>query len=63
VTAAALDRCTPVEQGEQLYAAIAAAGAETELVIYPREGHVVVERVHALDQIRRTTAWFDRHLR
>ncbi len=62
VTAGELDRCTPVEQGVQLYTAIAAAGAETELVIYPREGHVVVERAHALDQIRRTTEWFERHL-
>ena len=63
VTAGALDRCTPPEQGIQLYEAIRASGAETELVIYPREGHVVVERGHALDQIRRTTAWFERHLR
>jgi dipeptidyl aminopeptidase/acylaminoacyl peptidase len=62
VTAGALDRCTPVEQGEQLYAAIAASGATTELVIYPREGHVLIERAHALDQIRRTTDWFDRYL-
>ncbi len=62
VTAGALDRCTPVEQGQQLYAAILATGTETELVIYPREGHIVVERDHALDQIRRTTAWFERHL-
>jgi dipeptidyl aminopeptidase/acylaminoacyl peptidase len=59
----AADRCTPVGQGEELYAAIAAAGAETELVVYPREGHVPVERAHALDAIHRTQAWFDRHLR
>ena len=63
VTAGALDRCTPVEQGHQLYAALVAAGAETELVVYPREGHIVIERAHALDQIRRTTEWFVRHLR
>lgn len=63
VTAGALDRCTPVEQGRQLYAAILATGTETELVIYPREGHILVGRDHALDQIRRTTAWFERHLR
>ena len=62
MTAGALDRCTPVEQGVQLYAAIAASGTETELVVYPREGHIVVERDHALDQIRRTTDWFVRHL-
>jgi dipeptidyl aminopeptidase/acylaminoacyl peptidase len=57
------DRCTPRGQGEELYAAIAAAGAETELVVYPREGHVPLERAHALDAINRTQAWFDRHLR
>ena len=62
VTAGALDRCTPVEQGILLYEAIAAAGAPTELVIYPREGHILVEREHAIDQVRRTTAWFERYL-
>jgi dipeptidyl aminopeptidase/acylaminoacyl peptidase len=58
-----LDRCTPVGQGEELYAALEAAGAEAELVIYPREGHVMVERAHAIDVLHRTQAWFDRHLR
>ena len=57
------DRCTPVGQGEELFHALAEAGAEIELVVYPREGHVPVERAHALDAIRRTQAWFDRHLR
>jgi dipeptidyl aminopeptidase/acylaminoacyl peptidase len=58
-----VDRCTPVGQGEELYAALEAAGAEAELVIYPREGHVLVERPHVIDALRRTQAWFDRHLR
>jgi dipeptidyl aminopeptidase/acylaminoacyl peptidase len=57
------DRCTPRGQGEELYTAIAEAGAEAELVIYPREGHVPMERAHALDAIRRTQSWFDRYLR
>jgi dipeptidyl aminopeptidase/acylaminoacyl peptidase len=57
------DRCTPVGQGEELYRAIAEAGAETELVVYPREGHVPLERAHAFDAITRTQAWFDRFLR
>jgi dipeptidyl aminopeptidase/acylaminoacyl peptidase len=57
------DRCTPVGQGRELFNAIAEAGAETELVVYPREGHVPLERAHALDAIQRTQAWFDRHLR
>ena len=56
------DRCTPVGQAEELYQAIASSGAEVELVVYPREGHVPVERAHALDAIVRTQAWFDEHL-
>jgi dipeptidyl aminopeptidase/acylaminoacyl peptidase len=57
------DRCTPVGQGEELYAALEAAGCEAELVIYPREGHVIVERAHAVNALHRTRDWFDRHLR
>lgn len=34
-----------------------------ELVVYPRDGHVPLERAHTLDAIERTQAWFDRHLR
>jgi dipeptidyl aminopeptidase/acylaminoacyl peptidase len=56
------DRCTPPGQGEELFNAIAATGTDTELVVYPREGHVPMERAHALDAIRRTQEWFDRHL-
>jgi dipeptidyl aminopeptidase/acylaminoacyl peptidase len=59
----ALDRCTPVGQAEELFSAIARAGADTELVVYPREGHVPFERAHARDAIERTRAWFDRYLR
>jgi dipeptidyl aminopeptidase/acylaminoacyl peptidase len=57
------DRCTPVSQAEELFNAIAEIGTEVELVVYPREGHVPLERAHALDAIRRTQDWFDRHLR
>ena len=57
------DRCTPVSQAEELYRAIAETGTEVELVVYPREGHVPLERAHALDAVDRTQAWFDRHLR
>ncbi len=57
-----MDRCTPVGQGEELFGAIALTGTECELVVYPREGHVPVERAHLLDALQRTQAWFDRHL-
>ena len=46
----------------ELYA-IALTGTECELVVYPREGHVPVERAHLLDALQRTQAWFDRHLK
>lgn len=59
----AVDRCTPVSQAEELFNAIAETGTEVELIVYPREGHVPLERGHALDAIDRTQAWFDRHLR
>ena len=58
----AIDRCTPVSQADELFTAIAETGTEVELVVYPREGHVPLERGHALDAIRRTQEWFDRHL-
>ena len=58
-----LDRCTPVGQGEELFGAIARTGTECELVVYPREGHVPVEREHLLDALQRTQEWFDRHLK
>ena len=57
-----LDRCTPVSQGELLFGALAAAGCETELVVFPGEGHVPVSRRYALEAIRRTQAWFDFYL-
>jgi dipeptidyl aminopeptidase/acylaminoacyl peptidase len=57
------DRCTPPSQAEELFHAIAETGTEVELVVYPREGHVPMERAHMLDAIARTQAWFDGHLR
>jgi dipeptidyl aminopeptidase/acylaminoacyl peptidase len=59
----AMDTCTPVWQAQELYAAIVRAGADAELVIYPREGHCPFERAHARDAIVRTQAWFDRYLK
>ena len=58
----AADRCTPLSQAEELFTALSASDAEVELVVYPREGHVPVERAHALDAIARTQAWFDRFI-
>ena len=63
----ALDRCCPVGQAEEMYRALSDAGCETELVIYPREGHggpwFWDERAHALDGWERLRDWMDRHVR
>jgi len=57
-----LDLCTPVGQARELYQALVDAGVETELAVYPREGHGYVERAHQIDVWQRMRAWFDRHL-
>ena len=59
----ALDLCTPVGQAQELYQALAEAGVEVELVIYPREGHGTQEWDHQVDLRDRVVGWFDRHLR
>ena len=57
------DTNVPVSQAIYFHRALSWYGAEHELVIYPREGHGLVERNHQLDLLRRTRAWFDRWLR
>ncbi len=56
------DRCTPLGQAQEFYAALLERGVDAELVVYPREGHGFQERGHRLDAWRRTVAWFDRFL-
>jgi dipeptidyl aminopeptidase/acylaminoacyl peptidase len=55
------DLCTPLGQAVELYNALAEAGCETELVVYPREGHGWTEREHQLDAWNRTREWLARH--
>jgi len=57
------DTNVPVSQAIYFHRALSWYGAEHELVVYPREGHGLVERNHQLDLLRRTRAWFDRWLR
>jgi dipeptidyl aminopeptidase/acylaminoacyl peptidase len=56
------DTNVPVSQAIYFHRALRWYGAEHELVVYPREGHGLVERNHQLDLLRRTRAWFDRWL-
>lgn len=55
------DRTTPIGQAEQLLYAWRAAGAEAELVVYPREGHELVEPRHRHDAARRVLSFLEQH--
>jgi dipeptidyl aminopeptidase/acylaminoacyl peptidase len=56
------DRCTPPSQGEELYYKLTREGVTAELVIYPREGHGLIERDHIIDAHARMVAWLCRHV-
>ena len=57
------DPIVSVGQAYEFYYALKALGVETELVVYPREGHSLDERAHQIDFQRRMLAWFDKHLK
>jgi dipeptidyl aminopeptidase/acylaminoacyl peptidase len=56
------DRCTPLGQAQEFHTALRERGVDTELVVYPREGHGFQEREHRMDAWRRTVAWFARYI-
>jgi dipeptidyl aminopeptidase/acylaminoacyl peptidase len=55
------DRVTPVGQAEQLHTAWAAGGVAVKLVVYPREGHELVETAHRRDAMRQVVSWLSEH--
>ena len=55
------DSCVPVAQAHELYGALTAAGAEVEMVIYPREGHQITEPEHIADYWSRVLGWLSAH--
>jgi dipeptidyl aminopeptidase/acylaminoacyl peptidase len=57
------DSGVPVGQAYEFHAGLKVIGVETELVIYPREGHAIQERGHQEDVQRRVLEWFDRHVK
>ena len=57
------DRGVPVGQAYEFYRGLRDVGVETELVVYPREGHAIQEYGHQLDVQKRVLAWFDKHLK
>lgn len=52
------DKIDPVEQCQQFYRGLKRYGVDTQLVIYPREGHGIREKKHEADMLYRMTTWF-----
>jgi dipeptidyl aminopeptidase/acylaminoacyl peptidase len=62
LTAGLQDLATPPSQAQVLYTALRERGVETQLVLYPEEGHGVRQPRTLADQCARMVAWFDEHL-
>lgn len=58
---AANDRRCPLPMGKVYYQALKANGVETEMVIYPDEGHPIKQLPHQVDVLTRVLDWFGKH--
>ncbi len=59
----AADPRVPLSQGQEFYSRLRYQGVTTQLVIYPREGHGLVEPAHQRDYFERIFEWYDRYMR
>ena len=62
LTAGANDRCTPVGQAREFYQALIGHGVDSELVIYPEEGHGVSRFPAVTDYLTRLVTWFETYM-
>ena len=62
LTAGANDRCTPAGQAREFYQALVGHGIDSELVVYPEEGHGVSRFPAVTDYLTRIVTWFDRYM-
>ena len=62
LTAGAKDRCTPAGQAREFYQALTGHGVDSELVIYPEEGHGVSRFPAVTDYLTRLVTWFERYM-
>jgi len=53
----------PPSQGWELYTALSRRGVETQLVLYPREPHVLLEPKFIQDAGERQIRWLNKHIR
>ncbi len=57
------DTTDPVEQCHQFHRGLRRFGVDTELVVYPREGHGLREEKHQIDLLTRVVGWFEKYVR
>jgi len=62
LTAGLKDRCTPPGQAIEFYRALREHGVETEVVLYPQEGHGVRNMPALFDYATRIVGWFERFM-
>ena len=53
----------PIQNSEQLYQALRRLGVETQLVVYPGQGHGIRVPSYQKDRYERYIAWYDRFLK
>lgn len=56
------DPYVPVSQGYEFFRALKDNGVPVEMVVYPREGHGIMEKNHQIDLQARVVEWFKRYL-
>jgi dipeptidyl aminopeptidase/acylaminoacyl peptidase len=57
------DVTDPIGQCQQFYRGLKRYKVETELVVYPREGHGIREEKHQVDRLQRYLEWFRKYLK
>ncbi len=62
LTAGARDKCTPPGQAREFYQALVGQGVDSELVIYPGEGHGVRRFPAVTDYLTRLVTWFETYM-
>jgi dipeptidyl aminopeptidase/acylaminoacyl peptidase len=55
------DRRCPLAMGTMFYRALQRHGVDTQMVVYPAEGHPIRQLKHQADVMQRVLDWFDRH--
>jgi hypothetical protein len=52
----------PAAQSFEFFRALKAVGVDTQLMVYPHEGHRLMKPEHRRDKMLRTAAWFNAKL-